>query len=157
MTEKSDIDIVIEWLQARQGDVIATQSDKGLRASGDSASLLRVGKDGEKIGQLIDGSGSFEFQEYGRRPGKFPPLGAIYQWLAFRKYGLNWKTERDRKSLAFAISKKIAKRGTHTHITGKQTGVVTDNVAPEKIDLLMNLIAESKLTQLQTDIKRIFT
>lgn len=48
-----------------------------------------------------------EVIEYGRRPGKFPPVAPIQLWVQ-RKLGLSAK---DSRSVGFIVARKIAARG----------------------------------------------
>lgn len=138
---KTDAQIIQEFLEAVREDVIKAQADKGLLASGQSAASLYT-KTGNARGWLMDGSGSFEYQERGRGAGKQPPIARIYEWLAFKKYGLAWATEAERKSLAYRIARKIAKRGTLTHIKKQPTGVLTDIITRARIEALKKTLGE---------------
>lgn len=152
---KTDAQIIAEFLEAIREDVIKAQADKGLLASGKSAESLRV-ESGTGRGWLIDGSGSFEYQERGRGAGKQPPIARIYEWLEFKKYGLAWATEAERKSLAFRIAKKIAARGTLTHIRKQPTGVLTDVITRAKIDALKKTLGEKYAPIVTSDIINTF-
>ena len=56
----------------------------------------------------------FPFSEYGRRPGKMPPVNKILQWIEFKHLVPRSNNGRvpTTKQLAFAISKHIALHGT---------------------------------------------
>lgn len=88
---------------------IADQEAKGIRSSGASAKSLRT-KANPTSGTLT-GSAYFYQQMHGRRPGKFPPISEILEWIKIK--GI---TPRDSstsiKSLAFLFARKIAQSGT---------------------------------------------
>lgn len=141
--------IAIEnFLKRIREEVIRSQESKGIRASGRSAGLLRV-ESNQLGGRLIDGSGTFYFQEYGRKAGKAPPLSAIYAWLEFKKYGLDYQNFKERMSLAYRIRSKIAKYGTEPARKGKPTRVLTDVIRKDEIDKFVN--------SLQSNYKRSVT
>lgn len=85
----SDYQIISQFINESRLMVIQSQADKGLRASGKSAAELGANL-GDRFGQLIDRAGYFYYQEFGRKPGTFPPFKAIWDWLAFEKHGLKW-------------------------------------------------------------------
>lgn len=47
--------------------------------------------------------------ERGRQPGKFPPMGPILLWVR-RKLGAG--SEKEARSIAFLVARKIARKGT---------------------------------------------
>lgn len=129
------------------------QIQKDLYASGDSAKSLRVevteGVGGVR-GQLIDGSGSFEYQERGRGPGGVN-WSKIYNWLQYKKYGFDWQDEKQRKQMAFAIFNKIKKHGTFTHVQKNPTGVVTEVINMQLLDQFIGLIASRAAASVSSD------
>lgn len=38
---------------------------------------------------------------------------AIYEWLSLKKYGISWENDKERKGIAFAITRKISLFGTY--------------------------------------------
>lgn len=62
----------------------------------------------------------WKYLEYGRRPGKMPPVDKILEWINVRKILPRNNKKLPQKSLAFAISKSIAKKGIPaTHLLQK--------------------------------------
>lgn len=150
-TEKN---LLEEFVNSRRALILSLQSSKGILASGVSASLLRTEQSGN-IAQLIDAAGYFEFQEFGRRPGGMPPFKKIYDWLAFQKYGLKYANDKERHSLAWAIMMKIRKSGTHTHITAKPTGVLSESLNDQLLHDFISKLASHKASEIRTDISRL--
>jgi hypothetical protein len=144
-----------EFIEKRAEIIIATQSSKGIRASGASADMLRENLE-DNIVQLIDGSGYFEFQEFGRRAGKAPPFQKLYEWLAFQKYGKSWTNDKQRRGIAWALQRKIRDKGTHTHITGRPTGVLTESLNEQALRELMNALTKAKVRGVTNAVKRNF-
>lgn len=121
----------IEELLKRVEEAIKdSQIKKGLYASGESAKSLRYVA-GANEGVLF-GVGYFYQQEYGRKSGSMPPIKSIYDWLKYQKYGLTFKTDNERKSLAFAIAKNIAKKGTWIY-QGKKSGIEITQIITQQV------------------------
>ena len=89
---------------------IDDQIKKGIFSSGKSASSLRT-EVKENEGSLF-GAKYWYQQKHGRKPGKFPPIIDILEWI--RVKGI---TPRDSKTtekqLAFLFARKIAEKGTN--------------------------------------------
>lgn len=82
----------------------------------------------------------FPFAEYGRRPGKMPPVNKILQWIEFKHLvprSNNGKVPTT-KQLAFAISKHIALHGTEgKHLFEKTLDDPNlDNLADKLVELI---------------------
>lgn len=83
----------------------------------------------------------FQFAEYGRRPGKFPPPDAILKWVQFKR--LVPRPGRDGKvpstnQLVYLISRKIATKGTEgKHLFEKTLDDPNlDNLADKLVELI---------------------
>ena len=76
----------------------------------------------------------------------------IYEWLRFKKYGLDWATESERKSLAFLISRKISQSGSFKFRNpSSQTEIVDDAIGktlPGLIEEITNNEAEKVALQI---------
>lgn len=155
MASDSDNQLVEDFVNKRKELILQLYESKGLKASGLSGRLLHVNQN-NNVSQLVDKAGYFEFEEFGRSPGNAPPFKKIYDWLAFQKYGLTWKDEAQRRSLAWAILMKIKKQGTYTYRTKKPTGVLSEAINRQSLEeLVKNLIAK-KSSEIKTDITRLF-
>jgi hypothetical protein len=97
---------------------IDQQNAQGIRSSGKSASSLRTESDSDS-GALY-GSAYFYQQKHGRKPGKFPPIDDILDWI--RVKGIRPKDKISDRSLAFLIARKIAQSGTDV-FQGKRDGL----------------------------------
>lgn len=88
---------------------IEDQEAKGIRASGKSAKSIK--KQVKLTEGTLTGAKYFFQQRHGRRPGKFPPVSEILEWIKTK--GITPKDSRTSiKSLAFLFARKIAERGT---------------------------------------------
>jgi len=146
----TDVEIISQAINSIRLDIIKSQESKKLRASGKSASELQVNIN-ETFGQIVDPKGSFYEQEFGRKAGTYPPFKAIYDWLAYRKYGFNWKDEKERRSMTFAIMHKNKMKGSFTFIHGP-TNVIQDVVTPERITAIAQAFAGKYASSVASDI-----
>jgi hypothetical protein len=68
---------------------------------------------GEKEGALY-GAKYFYQQKFGRKPGKFPPIDDILDWI--RAKGITPRdTKTTQKQLAYLFARKIAQSGTDVY------------------------------------------
>lgn len=123
---------------------IDDQKAKGIRSSGKSAESLRP-EVTENSGTLY-GAKYFYQQKHGRRPGKFPPIDDILNWI--RAKGI---TPRDPKtserSLAFLFARKIAEKGTDIY-EGKRPALDVE----EKVKVLVEQFRKSLTQDIRTEI-----
>ena len=131
--------------------------EKKMMATGRTQRAIQYRLLGEKQLQIYAESGNrapiFTLQ-YGREPGKMPPVSALRVWIAAkqityksigykRKESKNWKpkytpAERGLNSLAWAIAVKIKKSGTDRYVNN-----VTDVYSPvlaETVELFKTYI-----------------
>lgn len=128
---------------------IEDQKAKNIRASGRSAESLRDDVT-PNFGRLY-GVAYFEFQRRGRRPGGFPPIDAILQWI--KDKGI--QADIPDKSLAFLIARKIAKKGTDIFL-GKRPALTIEAEKMEEYrkELVKNLIQAGR-DELLKSIKKV--
>lgn len=114
---------IFRFLEVVRRGVIQDQDAKGIRSSGKSAASLGI-QEISKGGQLV-GDDYFQQQITGRRPGKFPPIKPILDWI--EEKGIS-PEGISKKSLAFLIARKIAKKGTDIY-SGLRPGLSVAEVA----------------------------
>lgn len=98
--------------------------------------------------------------EYGRKPGKFPPLKSIQLWIEAK--GLTQQPggasvtagEKGYSSLAYLIGRKIAQNGTVLYQAGQPSKLFgarlgTDIVASELVKLLLPVLREQVVSALR--------
>lgn len=117
------------------------QKAKGIRASGKSADSLRI-ETKETSGALY-GARYFYQQKFGRKPGKFPPISAILDWIKTK--GI--QSDIPERSLAFLIARKIAMSGTDIY-QRKREGLNVE----EKIKELVKEFRKSIVKDLKGEI-----
>ena len=96
----------------------------------------------------------WQYAEYGRRPGKMPPINKILKWIEFKHLVPRSNNGRVPTTiqLAFAISKHIAKYGTEGKHLLQQT---IDATYDTLVDRLVEVIADNIENELEKDIKEI--
>lgn len=122
---------VAQFLRTMSTVYLLEQQAKGLYASGRSARSLKEVTDPD--GGRLFGKGYFHFQKVGRRPGRFPPIDAILNWIHDK--GIH--ADIPENSLAFLIARKIARSGTDI-FQRKRSGL---NIKDELVDARKELVA----------------
>jgi len=142
-----------------------------IRATGKTQSSLRYSVDGEKSLRLISDSGDhapFSTTQYGREPGKMPPIASLKEWIEarkityesieyIRKLSDKWKPkytpkERGLNSLAGAIGMKIKMVGTNRYETPDPT--VYSPILNEVIELFTTFIAKKTEQAIVTQLMK---
>jgi hypothetical protein len=131
MTRKEAVEIFLE--RCKRG-YIEDQLSKGIRASGHSAESLKIEADVNN-GKLL-GASYFIQQKVGRKPGSFPPIEAIINWIKVKGIQV---TDISERTLAFLIARKIHRLGTDIHL-GKRPGLSIEEVLLKaRMELLRSL------------------
>jgi hypothetical protein len=119
--------------------LIEDQKGKNIRASGLSATTLRA-ESSDIMGRLF-GKDYIHFQKVGRKPGGFPPIESIIQWIKDKKIPFEGiKIE----SLAFLIARKIAKSGTDIYIGKRPALSIEEKVGEFKAELIRDILKIGK-------------
>ena len=97
----------------------------------------------------------FPFAEYGRRPGKMPPVNKILQWIEFKHLVPRSNNSKvpTTKQLAFAISKHIALHGTEGKHLFEKT--LDDPNLDKLADNLVELITAEFEKEIEKEIQNI--
>ena len=142
---------------------------KKITATGRTQKSLRYSVDGEKALRIIADSGDrapISTLQYGREPGKMPPVSSIKEWIEAKRItyksiaykrqpSINWKPkytpqERGLNSLAWAIASKIKKVGTERHRNSDPT--VYTPVLKEVVELFTTFIAKKTEQSIVTQL-----
>lgn len=101
-----------------------------MHASGRTAASVRyeVTADGLKV----YGAGHIFTVETGRKPGAFPNISAIRQWIDDKP--IIPRDNISKNSLAFLIARSIARKGTLVHQLGGKSGVLSNVVNQEQVE-----------------------
>lgn len=131
-------EVIKDFFEKVKKAYIEDQRSKGIRASGKSADTLRI-ESNTKAGKLY-GQAYIHFQKVGRKPGAFPPIDAILQWI--KDKGI--VADIPDKSLAFLIARKIAKKGTDIFLKKRPALDVTDQIEQARKELVQAFIQIEK-------------
>lgn len=109
--------IVSERLTAARDTIAAAMSERGVTASGRTAASLKVRKTDSGL-QLVSVAGDhapMPTTEVGREGGKVPYrfTDLLAEWS--RDKGLSFNSERERRSFAYLLGRRIAREGTLRH------------------------------------------
>lgn len=124
--------------------------DKNINASNilsDSAEVI-VEVNGTTLSVSFNLEEYWKFVEYGRRPGKRPPITAIEEWVTLKPIipdPINGKIPST-KQLAFLISRKIGMEGT------KAQRPLESAVYSDSMELLINQLKNEIVGQLNEQI-----
>lgn len=121
--------ILEDELNLLYDDLIAEHKRLKMPATGNWMKTLAVNivtTTGQMMGEIV-GSHYTRQLDFGRKPGKMPPVKAIERWIEAK--GIRaLKAKMTNRQLAFAIAVKIKKEGTRYYKQGGTTlvrGVVT--------------------------------
>lgn len=118
---------------------IDNQKASGIFASGKSAASLRYTAE-PTLGQLF-GADYFAYQKLGRRPGKFPPIGNLIEWV---KIKLGITDEAKATGVGYAIRNKIAKQGTDIYLKKRPPLSIEEKLLEARKELALNLLSIEK-------------
>ena len=133
--------------------------EKGVKATGNLLQSIRVDfpsvtPSGVSIG--IEMADYYQWVEDGRRKGKRPPIMAIEQWISAK--GIQVRQSKGeskqsvlerRKSMAEAIAKKIASKGTIKRFGYKGAGFIADVITQQNVDTIAQKLSDLTGLRLQ--------
>lgn len=93
----------------------------------------------------------WKYAEYGRGPGKFPPVDAILKWVEYKRLAPSTRgTAMSTKQIAYVVSRKIALEGTQGKHLLQQT---IDETYDTLVDQLVDAITEEIEKEIEQDIE----
>lgn len=136
------IEVLQEEFESIKAELVQRYNELGMKSSGLWESELEISIDGDesKSSSKVLGLNYTEQLVFGRKPGKFPPIKAIEQWIqdkGIATIGKNISTS----SLAFLIARKIAQEGTNYFKQGG-TDLVESVITPERIQSIIDRVKE---------------
>jgi hypothetical protein len=138
---------IAAWNDQRKKDLILSYNEKGFRASGKWSRELMPMQNVTTFGirVLMFGSNYTYYMINGRKPGKFPPINAIEQWIKDK----NIKPSGDitEKQLAFLIARKIAVKGIRP--TAKRRRLITDVYNDKNLQELIDIVKDEVFFELR--------
>lgn len=96
----------------------------------------------------------WQYAEYGRGPGKFPPPDAILKWIQFKRLVPSTKGKAiSTKQLVYVVSRKIALEGTEGKHLLQQT--IDSPDMDNLIDKLTDAITDKLLEEIEKQLEEI--
>lgn len=123
----------------------------GMKSSGKWQSSLQV-ESGNEFGRVI-GEPYTEQLVDGRKPGKFPPIQAIEQWIIDKGIIANIEGNIKISSLAFLIARKIAREGTKYFKQGG-TDLVDAVFTPQRVQKIIDRLGEVLTFEISSKITK---
>lgn len=119
-------DYIQQAFDALIKNISASSQAAGQVVSGKTIASLNTRNISDYGGQLW-GASYLGVLDAGRRPGKFPPLAPIRDWVLARGIDRAWQMSSH--SAAYIIARKIAREGSALFRRGGRTDVLQDNFA----------------------------
>ncbi len=134
-------EILQEEFDSLKSDLIQRHRDLGMKASGlwESELAIEIEQSDGRMTARLYGLSYTEQLVFGRKPGKFPPIKAIEQWIIDK--GISLENNIKASSLAFLIARKIAKEGTKYFRDGG-TDLIESVITPERIQAIISRVRE---------------
>ena len=143
MTTKEILAVEFEIIKK---ELIIKHNQLKMKSSGNwenSLNIVITGNNDLTIAKLY-GENYTEQLVFGRKPGAFPPIKAIEQWIIDKGIAGIGKQIKV-SSLAFLIARKIANEGTKYFKQGG-TDLVTSVITPQKIQSIIDKVRELNIT-----------
>ncbi|MCB0515185.1 MAG: hypothetical protein KDD49_03870 [Bacteroidetes bacterium] len=150
------IDILQNEFEQIRKDLIQRHNELNMKASGRWEKSLETEVKLTPYGAIATVMGEpYSYQlVHGRKPGKFPPIKAIMQWIedkGIKPIYDNISTS----SLAFLIARKIAQEGTKYFQQGG-TDLVSSVITPQRVQLIIDKVGDFQTTYFINSIVDIF-
>lgn len=136
--------LIVERLQQAIKEKPVTKYG-AVNASGDLAKSVRYEVDDR--GLRVFAADYIYYVNTGRRPGKFPPIDSIKQWIEDKRLSFDIPID----SLAFLIARKISKKGTTAWEQGG-TDLVESVVTPELLKEIADKVILEVVREIKSDI-----
>jgi hypothetical protein len=144
MANEVQLEVLRTEFKQIEEELIQKHFELGMSSSGKWRKSLKTEvylKDNNRLVAQITGLNYTEQLAFGRRPGKFPPISAIEQWIKDKPINFI-ETEISISSLAFLIARKIATEGTKYFQQGG-TDLIQSVVTPERIQRILDSVGNA--------------
>lgn len=120
------VKIVFEELQDLKTRIADNIKSEKRNASGQTIASMHVDVNDSNV--VLFGRKAFGTLETGRRPGNVPKgfYGIIKQWAIDK--GLSFKSDRERNTFAYFVSRKIAAEGTSLYRAGGDANIYSKEI-----------------------------
>lgn len=150
-------EVLTKELTQLQKELIAAYNQKGMKSSGEWEEGLEVQvySSSDGLTGILKGLNYSQQLETGRKPGRFPPRDEIEKWIKEKGLAANIEGEISVSSLAFLIARKISREGWNRKGYGG-VNLISDVVTPQRIQNIINLVGDSYVVSVTTDIVKSF-
>ena len=150
-------EVLTKELTQLQKELIAAYNQKGMKSSGEWEEGLEVQvySSSDGLTGILKGLNYSQQLETGRKPGRFPPRDEIEKWIKEKGLAANIEGEISVSSLAFLIARKISREGWNRQGYGG-VNLISDVVTPQRIQNIINLVGDSYVVAVTTDIVKSF-
>lgn len=140
-------DIVVRELQDLAQRIADNIARNGQTASGKTARSLEVREGSDEVTLL--GRKAFGTMETGRRGGGVPRnfRSILYQWSLDK--GISFDSDRERRSFAYLLAKKIQSEGTQLFRDGGRADVYSNEI-PKTINNIARKLADEVVLKFET-------
>lgn len=140
-------EIVVRELQDLAQRIADNIARNGQTASGKTARSLEVKEGSDEVSLL--GRKAFHTMETGRRGGGVPRnfRAILYQWSLDK--GISFDTDRERRSFAFLLARKIQNEGTQLFRDGGRADVYSNEI-PKTINNIARKLADEVVLKFET-------
>lgn len=148
----SSREIMSQFLEAVRNDIIQEHIAQGQRVTGKTLESLEISVN--DIKGTLSAAGYIGVLEDGRRPGKFPPISKMAQWIQDR--GIVPKGKISILSLAFLMARKISLEGTLLHRSGGGSGVLSKAINQGRLDALLESLADKYQADAMSEVLNVY-
>lgn len=133
----NQLDILKKEFDKLSSELTDRHNELGMRASGNwvQEKIVEATESGTVVSARIIGEKYTEQLQFGRKPGKFPPIASIEQWINDKGIVPDIPV----RSLAFLIARKIANEGTKYFKQGG-TDLIDSVVTADRIDSIIDKV-----------------
>ena len=93
------------------------------------------------------------FIDVGRSKGKRPPIKPLIEWVARKKYGISFSTEKEKIGIAYAIANKQAKEGSFKRRNTSQRSNIIETAIEETTPMLLRDLGQTTRRSIESALQ----
>jgi hypothetical protein len=141
-------EILSQFLETIRNEILAEHIRQGQRVTGKTLESFEINVNDTK--GTLSAAAYVGVLEEGRRPGGFPPVSKIEQWIIDR--GIIPKGKISITSLAFIMARKISVEGTRLNQAGGNSGVLSKALNEDRINTLLESLAQKYIVDYSSEV-----
>jgi len=151
------IEVIENWTEEIETDLIKSYKEKGFKASGDYEKKLSNSITETKTGAKITFKGAKQayWMENGRKPNKKNTEKELKAWVGWAgsTFLADWVVDKGIIANPFAIAWGIARKG---YSVSSRKGVISDVINTESVRKLARQVSGAYIKDIKSDIKKIW-